>query len=68
MTNFSGGVSDKESACQSKRCKRLGLIPELGRFPGEEMTTHSSILAWEIPGTEDPGRLLFMGSQRVRYD
>ena len=46
----------------------VGLIPELGRFPGEEMTTHSSILAWEIPGTEDPGRLLFMGSQRVRYD
>ena len=68
MTNFSGGVSGKESARQSKRCKRLGLIPELGRLPGEEMTTHSSILAWEIPGTEDPGRLLFTASQRVRYD
>ena len=29
---------------------------------------HSSILAWEIPGTEEPGRLQSMGSQRVRYD
>ena len=31
----------------------------------EEMTTCSSILAWEIPGTEKPGRLQSMGSQRV---
>ena len=29
------------------------------------MTTHFSILAWEIPWTEDPGRLQSMGSQRV---
>ena len=29
------------------------------------MATHSSILAWEIPGTEEPGRLQSMGSQRV---
>ena len=32
------------------------------------MATHSSILAWEIPGTEEPGRLQSMGSQRVRHD
>ena len=31
----------------------------------EEMATHFSILAWEIPWTEDPGRLQSMGSQRV---
>ena len=30
-----------------------GLIPRLGRFLEEEMTTHSSILAWRIPWTED---------------
>ena len=30
--------------------------------------THSSILAWEIPWTEEPGRLQSMGSQRVGYD
>ena len=36
--------------------------------PEEGMETHSSILAWRIPWTEEPGRLQFMGSQRVRYD
>ena len=44
------------------------------QLPGKEdplekgMATHSSILGWEIPRTEEPGRLLFMGSQRVRID
>jgi len=32
------------------------------------MATHSSILAWRIPRTEEPGKLLPMGSQRVRHD
>ena len=36
--------------------------------PEEEMTTHSSILAWRIPWTEEPGGPQSMGSQRVRYD
>ena len=34
----------------------------------EGMATHSSILSWEIPWTEQPGRLQPMGSQRVRHD
>ena len=34
----------------------------------KEMETHSSILAWEIPWTEEPGGLQSMGSQRVRHD
>ena len=34
----------------------------------KEMAIHSSILAWRIPWTEEPGGLLFMGSQRVRHD
>ena len=34
----------------------------------KEMATRSSILAWEIPWTEEPGRLQFMGSQRVGHD
>ena len=34
----------------------------------EDMATHSSILAWRIPGTGEPGRLLSMGSHRVRHD
>ena len=32
------------------------------------MTTHSTILAWEIPWTEEPGGLQSMGSQRVGYN
>ena len=34
----------------------------------EEMATHSSILAWKIPWTEEPVRLQSMGSQRVGYN
>ena len=34
----------------------------------KEMVTHSSILAWGIPWTEEPGGLQSTGSQRVRYD
>ena len=33
-----------------------------------EMATHSSILAWKVPQTEEPGRLQSMGSERVRLD
>ena len=34
----------------------------------KEMATHSSILAWEIPWTEEPGGLQSMGSQEVKHD
>ena len=34
----------------------------------KKMATHSSTLAWKIPWMEEPGRLQFMGSQRVRHD
>ena len=34
----------------------------------EEMATHSNIHAWKIPWKEEPGRLLSLGSQRVRQD
>ena len=34
----------------------------------KEMATHSNILAWEIPWTEEPGGLQSMGLQRVRHD
>ena len=45
-------------------------VPTLGwEDPLEKgMATHSSILAWRIPWTEEPGALLFTGWQRVRYD
>ena len=34
----------------------------------KEIATYSSVLAWKIPGTEDPGRQPSMGSHRVRHD
>ena len=36
--------------------------------PEKAMATHSSILAWRIPWTEEPGRLKSMGLQRVGHD
>ena len=47
---------------------------DLGSIPGLEdplekgMATHSSVLAWRIPGTEEPGGLPSMGSHRVGHD
>ena len=45
-----------------------GLIPELGRSPGEGNGNPSNILDWEIPWTEEPGRLQSMVLQRVGRD
>ena len=39
----------------------MGSIPGSGRSPEEGMAAHSSILAWEVPWTEKPGGLQFMG-------
>ena len=63
--SFPGGSDGKVSAYNTGD---PGSIPGLGRSPGEEMATHSSIPAWRIPGTEEPGRLQSMGSQRVARD
>ena len=45
-------------------------VPSLGGEdpPEKEMATHSSILAWRIPWTEEPGGLQSTGSQKVRHD
>ena len=49
----------------------MRLAGDMGSIPGQEdplekeMATHSNILAWEIPWTEEPGRLQSMGSQRA---
>ena len=46
-----------------------GSTTGLGRSPGGEgMATHSSIPAWRIPGTEEPGGLQSMGLHRVEHD
>ena len=51
-------------AKQEIRVRSLGQEDLLGK----EMATHSGILAWEIPQTEEPGGLQSMGSQRVRHN
>ena len=53
-TPASGGSDGKESAC---RAGDSGSIPGLGRSPGEGNDYPLSILAWEIPRTEEPGGL-----------
>ena len=62
---FPGGSDSKESACNAG-----DLGPILGwEDPLEkDMTTHSSILAWRIPWTKEPGRLQSTGLQRVGHD
>ena len=44
------------------------LSPDREDPPEKELTTHSSVLAYRIPWTEELGRLQSMGSQRVRHD
>ena len=65
---FPGGSMGKEPACNAGDTTDTGSIPGLGRSPGGGHTTHSSILAWRIPWTEEPDRLQFIGSQRVGHD
>ena len=56
----------KNLPAKSGDVRDVGSIPGSGRSPGAEgMATYSSILAWRIPGTEEPGGLQSMGSQRV---
>ena len=55
---FPGGASGKEPACQC----RLDVTDVGWEDPLEEgMATHTSILAWRIPWSEEPGRLQFIG-------
>ena len=55
--------SGKEPACRCRRRKRGSFIPGLEDPLEKAMATHSSILAWGIPRTEEPGGLQSMGSQ-----
>ena len=56
---FPGGSDGKESACN---------VEDLGSVLEKGMATHSSILAWRIPKTEEPGGLQSMGVQRIGHD
>ena len=65
---FPDGLVMKNSSANARDVGNTGLIPGSGNSLEEEMATHSIILAWEIPWTEEPGRLQSMDSQRVRHD
>ena len=61
---FPGGSTGKNPpAMQETRVRSLGWEDDLE----EGMATHSGVLAWRTPGTEDPGRLQSMRSQRLRH-
>ena len=52
--DFPDGSDDKESACNAGGPVS---IPGSGRYPGVGKSYHSSILAWKIPWSEEPGGL-----------
>ena len=66
-TLFPCWFSCKESTCPHMRCSRCGCLGQEDAL-GKEMTTHSSVLAWRIPRTEEPGGLQSTGFPRVGYD
>ena len=62
-----GGASGKQPTCQCRRLKRCWFDPWVEKTPLEKgMATHSSILAWRIPWTEEPGGLQSMGVMKSR--
>ena len=68
LGSFPGGSVVKNPLNNAGDTGDSGLIPGPGSSLEEEMATHSSILAWKIPWTGEPGGLLSMGLQRVGYD
>ena len=66
MPGFPGGSVGKESA---HNAGDMGSIPRGQEDPlEEEMATHSSLLAWRIPRTEEPGGLQSTALERVGHD
>ena len=69
IKGFPGGANGKEPTCQCRRPKRHWFDP-WGQEDtlGEGMATHSSILAWRIPWTEEAGGQQSIMPQRVAHD
>ena len=65
---FLNDSGDEESTCNAEDPVDAGSIPGSGRSPGGGKATHSSILAWKIRRTEEPGGLQSEGSQRVWHN
>ena len=65
-SSFPGGSNSQEFSPQGRRPR---FHPWVGKIPPEKgMATYSSILAWRIPWTEEPGGLQSIWSQRVGHD
>ena len=62
------GSAGKETTCPAEDSRDVGLTPVSGRPLQERMPTHSSILGWRIPCTEEPGEVQSKGSLRVGQD
>ena len=58
----------KKSTCNAGDTGDMDSVPGSGKFPGGGHSNRSSMLAWRIPWTEEPGGLQSMGSNRVRND
>ena len=68
-------VTKITASLMAQRLKRLPTMPEtqvrsLGQEDvlEKEMATHSNVLAWKVPWTQEPGRLWSMGLQKVGHD
>ena len=62
-----GGARCKEPTCQFRRCKIRVFNPWSERSPGGEHGSHSSVLAWRILWTKEPGGLQSIGSYRIGH-
>ena len=58
----------KNPPANAEDARDAGLIPGSGRSPGGEMATHSSVLAWKIPWTEELGGVQSMGLHIVGHE
>ena len=58
----------KNPSANAGDIRDAGSIPGSRRYPGGGITTHSSILAWRIPWTKEPGGLQSVESQREGHD
>ena len=65
IPGFPGGSVVKNPPANAGDTGRAGLIPGSGRSPGEGNGSHSSILVWEIPWTEEPGGLRSWGHNEL---
>ena len=66
--SFPNGAVVKNMLANAGDARDVVSILGTGRSPGEGNGDHSSILAWKIPWTEEPGELQTMWLQRVRHD